>query len=64
ENGIEGLVEAVKRINSLKNAEYLQLRQKSRLHVENNFTIERMVEKYEKVYQEVINKNKIAKHNS
>ena len=45
--GIEGLVEAVKRIGEIDRAV-------CRKHVEDNFTIERMVEGYEKVYQKIL----------
>lgn len=44
--GIEGLVEAVKRIGEIDRAA-------CRRHVEENFTVEKMVEGYEKVYQKV-----------
>lgn len=49
--GIDGLVEAVKRIGKID-------REACRKHVEENFTVEKMVENYEKIYQEVIKKNK------
>ncbi|MCL5114107.1 MAG: glycosyltransferase family 4 protein [Patescibacteria group bacterium] len=45
--GIEGLVEAVKRIKEIDRAA-------CRRHIEENFTIERMVDGYEKVYHEII----------
>jgi glycosyltransferase involved in cell wall biosynthesis len=45
--GIEGLVEAVKRIGEIDRAA-------CRKHVQENFTVERMVQNYEKVYQKVI----------
>lgn len=47
--GIEGLVEAVKRIGEID-------RIACRKHVEDHFTAERMVENYEKVYKQIINK--------
>jgi len=46
--GIAGLVEAIKRIGEIDRAN-------CRKHVEENFTIEKMVEGYERVYQRVIN---------
>lgn len=49
--GIEGLVEAVKRIGEID-------RRACRKHVEDNFTVEKMVENYERLYQEIIEKNK------
>lgn len=51
--GIEGLCEAVERIYSLPSDQYRQMRQNCRKHVEDNFTIQRMVDEYEKVYQQI-----------
>lgn len=45
--GIEGLVEAIRRIGEID-------RLGCRRHVEQNFTIEKMIEGYEKVYQKVM----------
>lgn len=45
--GIEGLVEAVRRIGEIDRAN-------CRRHVEENFTVEKMVEGYERVYQKVL----------
>ncbi|PIU37110.1 hypothetical protein CO005_03450 [Candidatus Roizmanbacteria bacterium CG_4_8_14_3_um_filter_34_9] len=56
--GIEGLKEAINRIYSMPEADYKKMRQNCRTHVEKNFTIERMVSDYEKLYQEIIDKNK------
>ncbi len=53
--GIEGLYEAVERIYNMSSDQYLQMRQNCRKHVEENFTIERMVDEYEKVYQKITN---------
>ncbi|MBI2022962.1 glycosyltransferase family 4 protein [Candidatus Giovannonibacteria bacterium] len=47
--GIEGLVEAIKRIGEID-------RKITRKHVEENFTIEKMVAGYEEVYKKVIEK--------
>ncbi len=52
--GVEGLVEAVKKIYSMPKAEYQKMRQDCRKHVEENFTIKKMVSEYEKVYQKLI----------
>lgn len=49
--GIEGLVEAIKRIGEID-------RVTCRKHVSENFTVEKMVENYEKIYQEIIDKGK------
>ncbi len=52
--GVDGLVEAIKRIYSMPDEEYRKMRQQCRLHVEKNFTAEIMVNKYEKTYQRII----------
>lgn len=52
--GIEGLCEAIKRIYNMPGDQYRQMRQNCRRHVEDHFTIERMVNEYEKVYQEIL----------
>jgi glycosyltransferase involved in cell wall biosynthesis len=52
--GIEGLLEAVQRIYAMPKEEYLQMRRNSRQHVEENFTIKKMVEGYENVYRKVL----------
>ncbi len=46
--GIEGMVEAVRRIGEIDRAN-------CRRHVEENFTIEKMVEGYENVYKKILN---------
>ncbi len=56
--GIEGLCEAVEKIYNMPLAEYLQMRRNCRKHVEENFTIERMVDEYEKVYSQILNEAK------
>ncbi|MBU4017518.1 glycosyltransferase [Patescibacteria group bacterium] len=53
--GIEGLCEAVERIYAMPADQYRQMRQDCRKHVEEKFTVERMVDEYEKVYQKIIN---------
>lgn len=51
---IDAMVKAVKKINEMPEKEYQQMRQNCRLHVEENFTVKRMVDDYEKVYKKVI----------
>jgi len=48
--GIDGLVEAISRIGEID-------RRACRKHVEEHFTVEKMVEGYEKVYREVITRH-------
>lgn len=52
--GIEGLCEAVERIYSLPEDQYKQMRRNCRAHVEANFTVEKMVNGYEKVYEQIL----------
>ncbi len=56
--GIDGLCEAVEKIYSMPENEYKQMRRNCRAHVEKNFTIERMVDEYEKVYNQVVSNSK------
>jgi glycosyltransferase involved in cell wall biosynthesis len=53
--GIEGLCEAVERIYSMPEDQYRKMRKACREHVEKNFTIERMIDEYEKkVYYQIL----------
>ncbi|MGB9609295.1 MAG: glycosyltransferase [Minisyncoccia bacterium] len=56
--GIEGLCEAVERIYSMPEEQYRQMRRACRAHVEKNFTVERMVDEYEKVYEQILSSRK------
>ncbi len=47
--GLEGLKKALQKISTIHPSD-------CRRHVENNFSVEKMVSSYEKIYQEVINK--------
>lgn len=53
-NDIEAMVRAVKKIYEMPEDEYRLMRRNCRRHVEENFTVEKMVSGYEKVYQKVI----------
>ncbi len=52
--GIEGLCEAVEKIYAMPEEEYKAMRRNCRAHVEKNFTVERMVDEYEKVYYKLL----------
>jgi glycosyltransferase involved in cell wall biosynthesis len=54
--GVAGLKEAVERMNSMSEEEYTQMRVASRKHVEDNFTVEKMVENYEALYKSILEK--------
>jgi glycosyltransferase involved in cell wall biosynthesis len=55
---LRGMVKAVKRIYDMPEAEYRRLRENSRRHVEENFTVEKMVDGYIKVYEKVIKEHR------
>lgn len=52
--GMEGLGEAVERIYNMPELEYRQMRKKCRKQVEENFTVEKMIDGYEEVYRKVL----------
>lgn len=52
--GLEGLVEAVQRINMMEPEEYQKMRLDCRHCVEEKFTVEKMVEGYERVYEKIL----------
>lgn len=52
--GIDGLCEAVEKIYSMPQEKYLQMRKNCRDRVEKNFTVEKMVNEYEKVYEKIL----------
>lgn len=54
DKGLEGLVEATQKIYSASTSAYREMRIKARKHVEENFTVEKMVDKYEEVYSKLI----------
>jgi glycosyltransferase involved in cell wall biosynthesis len=56
--GLEGLCEAVELLYSLPDDQYQQMRKNCRQHVEENFTVEKMVDNYEKAYREIIDHSK------
>lgn len=55
--GIEGLCEAVERIYSMPKEDYAKMRMTCREHVKENFTIEKMADGYEEVYEKILNKS-------
>lgn len=52
--GVDGLVEAVKKLNSMSEGDYQQLRKNCRKQVVENFSIAKMVENYEKLYYKIV----------
>ena len=53
-DNLDGLIEATKRIYALTENDYTQMRSNSRHHAENNFTVEKMVDRYEEVYVKLV----------
>jgi len=54
--GIDGLREAIERIYSMPENEYRAMRLNCRTHIENKFSVNKMVDEYEKVYEQILNK--------
>lgn len=54
QNDIDKMVKYIQKINIMKEAEYQQIRLACRRRVEENFTVKKMVDEYEKIYQKVI----------
>jgi glycosyltransferase involved in cell wall biosynthesis len=52
--GVDGFGEAVERIYSMPDTEYRKMRYACRRHVEENFTVEKMVNGYETVYRKIL----------
>lgn len=55
---IGGMMEAAKRINNMQEENYLEMRKNCRKHVEENFSIEKMVDHYEKIYFKLCQRRK------
>lgn len=52
-NNIRSMINAVNKIYSMPKDEYEKMRTNCRAHVEKNFSIKRMVDDYEKIYNEI-----------
>ena len=52
------MIQAVKKIYAMPKDEYIKMRYACRKHVEENFSIKKMVDNYEKLYYKILNKNK------
>lgn len=53
EKGIEGFIEAVKKLYAMSEDEYARMRRNCRKHVEDHFTTKEMVSKYENLYAQL-----------
>lgn len=55
---IEDFAKSVKKLYQMPEKEYIKMRHNCRRHVENNFTVERMVDEYEKLYYKILKTQK------
>jgi len=53
-NDLNSIVRAVKKIYQMSEIEYKKMRHNCRKHIEKNFTIEKMVDNYEKLYYKIL----------
>lgn len=53
---IQGFAKAVKKLYQMPKKEYIKMRHNCRKHVEKNFTVEKMVDEYEKLYYKILKK--------
>ena len=60
--GIDGIMEAIEKIYSMPQDNYQKMRQACRSHVEEKFSIDKMIDEYRQVYREVIDKYNNAAH--
>jgi len=57
-NDINSMIRAVKKIYQMPTEKYIKMRHNCRKHVEENFTAEKMVNEYEKVYYKILKSKK------
>lgn len=58
---VQAMAKAVQRIYDMPEEEYRLMRLNCRKHVEENFTVEKMVDGYERVYQKIVQKQRLKK---
>lgn len=52
--GIEGMIEAIKKIYEMPDNEYQEMRRRCREHIEKQFTIQKMLDEYEKLFEKIL----------
>ncbi len=57
-NDLNSMVKAIKKIYQMPETEYRKMRYNCRKHVEKNFTVEKMVNNYEKIYYKILENEK------
>ncbi len=55
--GVDGLREAIERIYALSEEEYIAMRRACRSHVQHKFSREKMIDEYEELYTEIVQRN-------
>lgn len=56
--GVDGIIEAIERLNAMDGRGYKSMRNACRKHVEENFTVDIMVDNYEKIYRRILGMGK------
>lgn len=51
---LKKMITVTKNLYSMNDSEYVKIRKNARRHIEKNFTVERMVDQYEKIYSKII----------
>lgn len=60
QTGIDGLVQAINRIDSLPNKDYLRLRRNARARIAESFNIKKMAKNYEALYLKIIKEHSLV----
>ncbi|MEK7533919.1 MAG: glycosyltransferase [Patescibacteria group bacterium] len=60
QTGINGLIHAINKINSLSKQDYLRFRRNARTRIEDFFSIKKMAKNYEKLYLRIIKERPLA----
>ncbi len=53
-NDVDGMAKAMQRMQDMSQEEYLQMRRQCRQHIEKNFTVKKMADQYESLYEKLI----------
>lgn len=59
-NDLNSMVKAIKKVYQMPEKEYSKMRYLCRKHVEKNFTAEKMVSEYEKIYKKIVKANPLS----
>ena len=53
---VEAMIRAVKKLYQMPDSEYRKMRENCRKHIEKNFTIEKMTDRYEEIFRKILEK--------